>query len=246
MTKCLASGRFARNLVPRTPLWALPGCPVLRPVTALLRDLRGAHVLRDASCGHQTRREPVPVGSLHPEPTPKKGREGSLAGTQLRVTLRHKSVGMISPCEPLNLVKLTALMERTRGSRAVTIGLIDGPVAIQHPDLAGQHLQDAPADAGGACRQTDSAACLHGTFIAGILSAARDCPSPGICPDCRLLIRPVFAEASLGSEGMPVAAPERLAAAISQCIDEDARRPQSEPRHFATLNQGGVGARKGA
>ncbi len=37
---------------------------------------------------------------------------------------------------PLDLVKLTALMERTSGSPKVRIGLIDGPVVTQHADLA--------------------------------------------------------------------------------------------------------------
>ena len=37
---------------------------------------------------------------------------------------------------PLELAKLTALMERTSGSPEVKIGLIDGPVVTQHPDLA--------------------------------------------------------------------------------------------------------------
>ena len=37
---------------------------------------------------------------------------------------------------PLDLVRLTPLMERTSGSPEVTIGLIDGPVVMQHPDLA--------------------------------------------------------------------------------------------------------------
>ena len=38
---------------------------------------------------------------------------------------------------PLGLVKLTALMERTGGSPDVKVGLIDGPVATRHPDLVG-------------------------------------------------------------------------------------------------------------
>ena len=36
---------------------------------------------------------------------------------------------------PLELVKLPALMERNTGKPEVSIGLIDGPVATQHPDL---------------------------------------------------------------------------------------------------------------
>jgi hypothetical protein len=45
----------------------------------------------------------------------------------------------ISICQmgPLDLIKLTALMDRSSGSPEVTIGLIDGPVAIQHPAPAG-------------------------------------------------------------------------------------------------------------
>jgi hypothetical protein len=44
--------------------------------------------------------------------------------------------------DPLDLVKLTALMERTGGSPEVTIGLIDGPVAMDHPELASQPIRE--------------------------------------------------------------------------------------------------------
>ena len=37
--------------------------------------------------------------------------------------------------DPLELVKLRALMERTSGSPQLRIGLIDGPVVTSHPDL---------------------------------------------------------------------------------------------------------------
>ena len=70
---------------------------------------------------------------------------------------------------PLELVKLTALMERTSGSPEVKIGLIDGPVVTQHPDLAGEHLREIPGNNGATCTQANSTACLHGTFVAGIL-----------------------------------------------------------------------------
>ena len=35
--------------------------------------------------------------------------------------------------DPLGLFKLPALMERTSGSPELKIGLIDGPVVMQHP-----------------------------------------------------------------------------------------------------------------
>ena len=124
---------------------------------------------------------------------------------------------------PLELVNLTALMERTRGSPEVKIGLIDGPVVTQHADLEVEHLREIPGNNGATCTQANSAACLHGTFIAGILSAKRNSPAPAICPNCTLLIRPIFAETTSGREHMPSATPLALAAAIIECINAGAR-----------------------
>jgi subtilisin family serine protease len=66
-------------------------------------------------------------------------------------------------------------------------------------------------------------ACLHGTFVAGILSAKRSSFAPAICPDCTLLIRPVFTEATAGNTSIPSATPQALAAAIIECVDAGAR-----------------------
>ena len=84
---------------------------------------------------------------------------------------------------PLDLVKLTPLMNRTSGRHDVTIGLIDGPVAINHPELASQHIREIPGNGSGACTQANSMACLHGTFIAGILSAKRNSSAPAVLID---------------------------------------------------------------
>jgi subtilisin family serine protease len=124
---------------------------------------------------------------------------------------------------PLELVKLTALMERTSGSPEVKIGFIDGPVAVQHADLAGEHLREIPGNNGATCTQANSTACLHGTFIAGILSANRNSVAPAICPNCTLVLRPIFTETTSGREHMPSATPLELAAAIIECIDFGAR-----------------------
>jgi len=123
----------------------------------------------------------------------------------------------------LDLVKLRALMDRTSGSPEVTIGLIDGPVVIQHPDLAGERLRQTPGSNSAACARASSTACLHGTFIAGILSAKRISTAPAICPNCTLLVRPIFAEATSGRDHMPSATPKALAAAIIECVDAGAR-----------------------
>ena len=124
---------------------------------------------------------------------------------------------------PLDLIKLTSLMARSRGSPAVRIGLIDGPVATAHPDLARELLREIASDTGAACTNANSSACMHGTFVAGVLAARRTSSAPAICPDCTLLIRPIFAERITGSEQMPGATSEALAAAILDCIKAGAR-----------------------
>jgi subtilisin family serine protease len=124
---------------------------------------------------------------------------------------------------PLDLIQLTALMAQTTGDPEVKIGLVDGPVALAHPDLAAGSLVEIGARGGGACLQLNSTACLHGTFIAGVLSARRGSPAPAISPGCTLLIRPIFAETASGNDYMPSAAPRELATAIVECMDAGAR-----------------------
>jgi subtilisin family serine protease len=124
---------------------------------------------------------------------------------------------------PLDLVRLPQLMARTAGSSDVKVGLIDGPVAIGHSDLAGTKMSEVPGSARGSCAEASSAACLHGTFVAGILCARRGSAAPAICPDCTLLVRPVFSEAATENLDSPSAEPEELAAAILACVDAGAR-----------------------
>ena len=123
---------------------------------------------------------------------------------------------------PLALVKLTTLMARTSGSPAVKIGLIDGPVVTRHPDLTSEHLRAMTGNNDATCSQANTMACLRGTFVAGILCAKRHSPAPGICPNCTLLIRPIFTEATTDSEQMPSATPQELATAILECINAGA------------------------
>lgn len=124
---------------------------------------------------------------------------------------------------PLELVKLTPLIDRTSGRPEVTIGLIDGPVVMNHPELANQHIREIPGNGSGTCTQANSTACLHGTFVAGILFAKRGSVAPAICPNCTLLVRPIFAETTAANGEMPSAMPEELAQAILDCMDAGAR-----------------------
>ena len=109
---------------------------------------------------------------------------------------------------PLDLVNLPELMKLTSGRSEIVVGMVDGPIAVGHPDLAQSNVQELPGKTGTACAQTSSAACIHGTFVAGILSAKRGSAAPAICPDCTLLVNPVFSETATGSAEQPSATPE--------------------------------------
>ncbi len=122
----------------------------------------------------------------------------------------------------LDLVKLPALMELTRGRPEIVVGLIDGPVAMNHPDLASGNIREVPGSLQGTCAHANSVVCIHGTFIAGILCAKRGSATPAICPDCTLLVRPIFLETASGDEQMPSATPEELATAIIETIEAGA------------------------
>jgi subtilisin family serine protease len=123
----------------------------------------------------------------------------------------------------LELTNLTPLMNITGGREEIRIGLIDGPVAVNHTDLAQANVRQVEGSLSGSCALSDSSACLHGTLVAGVLCARRGSPAPAICPDCTLLVRPVFAETAAGVEQMPSARPEELAVAIVDCVAAGAR-----------------------
>src|SRR4030095_9382764 len=128
----------------------------------------------------------------------------------------------LTPSDPLSLVRLKQLMAISRGQAETKIALIDGPVATSHPELAGTNIREIPGRLRGACERANSIACMHGTFVAGILSAKRDSSAPAICPDCTLLVRPIFAETISTKQQMPSTTPQELAVAIVDCVDAGA------------------------
>ncbi len=119
----------------------------------------------------------------------------------------------------LDLIKLKKLMELTTGIRKIKVGLIDGPVVVDHPDFDNTNIKVIDGSQG-ACYDANSAACIHGTFIAGILSGKRGSQAPSICPGNTLLLCPIFVESS---REMPNATPRELARAIIKCIDAGAQ-----------------------
>jgi len=124
---------------------------------------------------------------------------------------------------PLDLVRLPPLMSLSQGRSELVIALIDGPVALEHPDLAQSRISEIPAKVRGSCSRLESVACMHGTFVAGMLVARRESAAPSICPACTLLLRPIFAENPKGKHDMPSASPEELAAAITEAIGAGAK-----------------------
>jgi subtilisin family serine protease len=122
----------------------------------------------------------------------------------------------------LSLVQLPSLMRRTSGRSDVVIGLLDGPVDLRHPHLASDSIRDIRGARPASCVQPGGIACSHGTFVAGILTAKRGSPAPALCPDCTLLVRPIFSD--LGPSGLlPSTTPLDLAAAVVETVDSGAR-----------------------
>jgi subtilisin family serine protease len=124
---------------------------------------------------------------------------------------------------PLDLVNLTPLMERTSGRAEIKVGLIDGPVAMDHADFVRRNMQEVPGKLGGTCSRADSVACMHGTLVAGVLCAKRGSVAAAVCPGCTLLVRPIFAETASTNEDMPTATPEELASAIIETVNAGAQ-----------------------
>jgi subtilisin family serine protease len=109
------------------------------------------------------------------------------------------------------MVGLTSLMLLTSGTPDIAVALLDGPVDRSHPDLAHANIRSI-GDSDG-CHHTQSVACAHGTFVAGVLVAKRGSQAPAIAPGCTLLVRPIFHESGTGGQ-MPIATPASAATAI--------------------------------
>lgn len=60
----------------------------------------------------------------------------------------------------LDLVNLTALMELTSGRPEIIVGLIDGPVVMNHLDIVSENIREIPGKLSGTCAQASSTACM--------------------------------------------------------------------------------------
>jgi subtilisin family serine protease len=138
----------------------------------------------------------------------------------------------------LELVNLPPLMEQTIGSPEITIGLIDGPVAKGHSDLESHNIRELSGASFGSCFQLSSAACRHGTFVAGILVAKRNSAAPAICPGCRLLVHSIFPETVSENGHLPSATHQELAAAIYETVKARVRILNLSVALIPTLSRG--------
>lgn len=126
--------------------------------------------------------------------------------------------------DPLEQTKLTLLMNLSTGSPEIVIGIIDGPIDFNHPGLQEAKIRTVKESQLSACKSASSIACMHGTFIAGILCAKRDIGAPAICPGCEVILRPVFIDEMVDNNNLfPTSTPEELSAAIIEIIDAGAK-----------------------
>ncbi|MFO7092321.1 S8 family serine peptidase, partial [Limnospira platensis] len=91
----------------------------------------------------------------------------------------------------MEILGLSELRNRTQGSPEITIAVMDGPVDRTHPCFQGANLTTLPTLVPHAAR-SDGSMSGHGTHVTSIIFGQPDSDIPGIAPQCRGLIVPVF------------------------------------------------------
>lgn len=131
--------------------------------------------------------------------------------------------------DPLTQTRLQSLMNVSTGNPDLVIGVIDGPVDLSHPAFQSSNIKTVRDSQLNACKNANSIACSHGTFVAGILCAKRGLSAPAICPDCQIILYPVFSEDDTNNTSnnnnitFPNSTPEELSNAIVETVDAGAR-----------------------
>lgn len=123
-----------------------------------------------------------------------------------------------------DIVRLDQLMKLTAGAASVTVAVIDGPVDVSHPLIPAERVRVHGRHSRSIC-EPDRLNCVHGTGVAGILHRIRDEGGGGICPNCTLLICPMFPNVILPPSNkfrVPTARPFELAAALIDAVDAGA------------------------
>ena len=123
---------------------------------------------------------------------------------------------------------LPELWSETRGDPRVVVAILDGPVDRSHPSLAGARLEASrPWSRSGAARRSgDAARDRRGK--PDLRSAHGGKPGPGMAPDCRGLVVPIFGDADGSGETRsdepfrPVCSQLELARAILLAVEHGA------------------------
>lgn len=101
-------------------------------------------------------------------------------------------------------------------ARAVPVAVIDGPY---DPSALSDILAEQPVSLGNAsCSINPNSACIHGTFVIGLLGARRTAPIPGLCPESKILHVPLFVDSR-----SPQSSVTELANAISLAVTAGAK-----------------------
>jgi subtilisin family serine protease len=163
------------------------------------------------------RRAAAPPGGVSPR-KPSAARRLATPPNRDTTAARRDDPGVSRWAAALELVGLERLAGVSHGTPEIRVGLIDGPVNTAHAALTSARIVPVGAARAASCRVVDSAACRHGTAVAGFLVAAGRDAAAGVCPGCTLLVRPVFAEAAAAPESSPA----ELARALRDIVDAGA------------------------
>lgn len=122
---------------------------------------------------------------------------------------------------PQQLIGFSSPGEETGSGPNMPIGLIDGPVDSSHPDFDSVSIRTIHAGPS-SCELKSSPACIHGTFVAGVLAARRSSPYPGLVPETSVITRSLFCEAA-DLRQCPVVTPQHLAEALNDVVNAGAK-----------------------
>ena len=82
---------------------------------------------------------------------------------------------------------------KTQGHPEICVAILDGPVDLSHPCFEGANLSVLPTLVPVSSQQ-DGAMSGHGTHVASVIFGQPGSSVPGVAPECRGLIVPVFAD----------------------------------------------------
>jgi subtilisin family serine protease len=110
---------------------------------------------------------------------------------------------------------LPELMAMTQGDENICIAVLDGPMDRDHPCFEGADLTRLPSLVKGDARP-DGNMSAHGTHVSSIIFGQPGSPVPGIAPQCKGVIIPVFSDDRRGVSQLD------LARAIEQAVNAGA------------------------